>query len=96
MATQEEIRQKLVTLKPFLRKNFGVDKIGFFGSYARGEQTPNSDLDILVEFDRPIGWEVVDFIEYLEEVLHKGVDLVTVRALKPQLKDKILDEVIYA
>nr|NIQ07596.1 nucleotidyltransferase [Candidatus Korarchaeota archaeon]NIU85243.1 nucleotidyltransferase [Candidatus Thorarchaeota archaeon]NIW15326.1 nucleotidyltransferase [Candidatus Thorarchaeota archaeon]NIW53291.1 nucleotidyltransferase [Candidatus Korarchaeota archaeon] len=54
-----------------------------------------SDVDILVKFSEPIGWEVVDLKEYLESLLGKSVDLVTVNALKPQLKEKILAEVEY-
>jgi len=81
--------------KPELEDRYKVKKIGIFGSYARGEQRKTSDLDILVEFSEPIGWEFVDLKEYLESILDMKVDLVTVRALKPQLKDRILQEVIY-
>ena len=53
-------------------------------------------MDILVEFYAPIGWEFIDLKEFLEEILGREVDLVTVGALKPQLRDKILKEVVYA
>lgn len=82
--------------KPFLKKNFKVKEIGIFGSYSKGEESGKSDIDILVEFYEPIGWEFIDLKEFLEGILHREVDLVTVKALKPQLKDKILKEVIYA
>jgi len=81
--------------KPELEDKYKVKEIGIFGSYARGEQRRTSDLDVLVEFSEPIGWEFVDLKEYLESILDMKVDLVTVRALKPQIKDKILQEVIY-
>lgn len=77
-------------------EKFKVKEIGIFGSYIRGEEFEKSDVDILVEFYDPIGWEFIDLKEFLEEILDKEVDLVTVRALKPRLKDKILKEVVYA
>ena len=91
----DQIRQKLKDHLAILSKEFKVRKIGIFGSYARNEATADSDIDILVEFREPIGWEFVDLQNYLEEILRHRVDLVTVRALKPQLKDTILSDVIY-
>jgi predicted nucleotidyltransferase len=79
-----------------LREKFKIKNIGIFGSYAREEESEKSDIDILVEFYAPIGWEFIDLKEFLEEILGKEVDLVTVRALKPQLKDSILKEVVFA
>lgn len=96
MNMQEEIEETLRKYKPFLRKKFKVGMIGIFGSFARGEESEKSDVDILVEFYEPIGWEFFDLKEFLEEILGRQVDLVTVKALKPQLKDKILKEAIYA
>ena len=75
---------------------FHVKRIGIFGSYARGEQTEASDIDILVEFSAPIGWEIVDVKDYLEQLLELRVDLVTIPALKPQYRDRVLGEVVYA
>lgn len=99
MKTRKGLEETLKRFKPFLREKFKVKEIGIFGSYVRGEEAEESDVDILVEFYEPIGWEFIDFKEFLEEILGKGVDrvdLATVRALKPQLRDKILKEVIYA
>ncbi len=93
---QKEIEQTLRKYKPFLRKKFKVKRIGIFGSFARGEESEKSDIDILVEFYDPIGWEFFDLKEFLEKILGRQVDLVTVGALKPHLKDKILKEAIYA
>ncbi len=73
-----------------------MKEIGVFGSYARGEEVEESDIDLLIEFYEPVGWEFIDLKEFLEKTLDKKVDLVTVKALKPQLKDKILKEVVYA
>jgi uncharacterized protein len=88
-----DIEKILSAHKEFLKTRFHVTKIGVFGSYARGEQTEKSDVDILVELSEPIGWEYVDLKEYLEQILGKPVDLVTKNALKRQLKDSILEEV---
>lgn len=79
-----------------IREKYKVKKIGVFGSYVRGDQEETSDIDVLVEFEKPIGWEFFDIKEFLEEILGKDVDLVTVGALKPLLKDKVLKEVVYA
>ena len=96
MGTLKEIEETLKRHKPFLREKFKVKEIGIFGSYVRAEVSEKSDVDILVVFSEPIGWEFIDLKEFLEEILGKEVDLVTIRALKPQLKDKILEEVVYA
>ena len=96
MKRQDRIKETLKRFKPILREKFKVKEIGIFGSYVRGEESEESDVDILVEFDESIGWEFIDVKEFLEEILGKEVDLVTVGALKPQLRDKILKEVIYA
>lgn len=96
MKNKEGIKEKLKSLKPILKEKFKVKQIGIFGSYVRGEESEDSDIDILVEFYEPIGWEFFDFKEFLEEILGKEVDLVTVRALKPRVRDKILKEVLFA
>ncbi|PKP58398.1 MAG: nucleotidyltransferase [Candidatus Altiarchaeales archaeon HGW-Altiarchaeales-2] len=90
-----EIEEKLKKYKQLLKEKFKVKNIGIFGSYARGEESKNSDVDLLVEFYEPVGWEFIDLKEFLEELIKKDVDLVTIRALKPQLKDNILKDVVY-
>jgi len=95
MKSIETINEILNKYKSELADKYNVKEIGIFGSYARGEQRKTSDLDVLVEFTEPIGWEFVDLKEYLESILGMKVDLVTVGALKPQLKDNILQEVVY-
>jgi len=95
MKTLRTISKDLNKYMPELKEKYKVKEIGIFGSYARGEQRKTSDIDILIEFSEPIGWEFVDLKESLESILHTNVDLVTVSALKPQLKDRILQEVVY-
>lgn len=96
MKTRKEIEQILKKNKKYLKKKFKVKEIGIFGSYARNEQLKDSDVDILVKFSDKIGWEFIDLRDYLKEILDLEVDLVTIKALKPQLRDNILKEVVYA
>ena len=96
MKTSKEIETILKRDKPSLKRLFGVGEIGIFGSYARDEACEESDIDILVEFDGPVGWEFLDLKDHLEELLDIEVDLVTKKALKPGMKQRILEEVSYA
>jgi uncharacterized protein len=96
MKSRKEMEKILKKNKSYLKKKFNVNEIGIFGSYARGEESKDSDVDILVTFSESIGWEFIDLKEYLEEILDAEVDLVTIKALKPQLRDSILKEVVYA
>ena len=93
MMNQISIENKLKNLKPFLSDRFSVEKIGYFGSYSRNEQTEKSDIDIIVEFRKPLGWAFFDLQEFLEKELKIKVDLVSMKALKEQLKDSILKQV---
>jgi len=80
-----------------LREQFHVRRIGIFGSYARGHNEPLSDVDLLVELDRPVGWEIVDLHRYLEDILDMKVDLVTKGAVvrKPLLWQFIQKDLVY-
>lgn len=95
MLTPTIVEKKITELKPVLREKYFVNKIGYFGSYARGTANENSDLDILVEFSQPLGWEFFDLQDLLEENLQVTIDLVSSKALKSQLKEIILKEVKY-
>jgi len=81
--------------KDYLRQKYKVREMGIFGSYAKNEQKMGSDLDILVEFYEPVGLGYFELKDFLEDVLKIKVDLVTKMGIKPQLKDKILKDVIY-
>lgn len=96
MTSINEIRAVLRECLPDIREKYGVTSIGVFGSYARGNAGPDSDIDIIVELGRPIGWELVDLSDYLELRLQHKVDLVIRRALHPLIRDAILTEVQYA
>ena len=95
MLTKNEILEKLKELKPFLTNEFSVKEIGLFGSYSNDEQNEESDIDILVEFDKPIGWKFFSLEKYLEDIFNRKVDLVTKKALKKQLKDRILNQTLF-
>lgn len=94
--TLESLKEKLRALKPFLEAEYGVKEIGIFGSYVRGEESPTSDLDILVDFEKPIGLlKFVDLKLTLSERLGVEVDLVMKSALKPRIGKRILQEVVH-
>lgn len=97
MRTLEEVRDILSQHKEELRARFGVRRLGIFGSYARGENSPVSDVDILVEVEHPVGWEIVDLHRYLEDLLGLKVDLVTPGALrrKPLLWRSVQEDLVY-
>jgi uncharacterized protein len=95
MKTRIEIENKLKEIKPLLVSEYSVSEIGYFGSFANDKQTENSDIDILVEFARPIGWRFFTLEKYLEDIFGIKVDLVTKNALKKQLKPGILKKVRY-
>ncbi|PJB56535.1 MAG: nucleotidyltransferase [Bacteroidetes bacterium CG_4_9_14_3_um_filter_41_19] len=95
MNTQVEIENRLKELKPILSQEYNVERIGYFGSYSRNEQTIDSDIDILVYFRKPLGWEFFDLQDLLEKELELKVDLVSEKALKEQLRQIILNSVKY-
>ena len=95
MFDMDVLEAKLKEYKPILEQQYYVKKIGVFGSYVRNEQRDDSDIDIIVEFSRPVGFKFIDLKIFLEEILNREVDLVTPNALKPQIKEKILREVSY-
>jgi len=89
--------QILADSLPYLQDRFKVREIGIVGSYARGEETEESDIDILVDFSEPIGWEVVDLKEYLEDILSHRVDLILKGGItnRPRLFQAMTRDVIY-
>lgn len=78
-----------------IRSEFGVARLGVFGSRIRGEARPDSDLDVLVEFARPTFRNYMGLKRFLERLTGLPVDLVSAAALKPLLKEHILPEVQY-
>jgi predicted nucleotidyltransferase len=82
----------------FIKQKFGVKKIGMFGSFVRGEEREDSDIDIVVDFVK--GQKTFDnYMElkfYLEDIFNRDVDLVTDTSIKPQLREGIMKETVYA
>ena len=92
----DQIIDTLDKQKDFLRRTYKVSSIGIFGSYVRAENKKASDVDLLVEFYEPIGFfKFTELEEILGKLLEKKVDLVTKKALKPVIRDEILQEVVY-
>jgi predicted nucleotidyltransferase len=91
----KKIEEIIIQNKPVLSKKFKVKDIGIFGSYVRGEQKPDSDLDVLVEFNERVGFfKFMQLEEYLENLLKVKVDLVSRKALKPRIGKNILKELV--
>lgn len=94
--TSDEILAILRSHREELQQR-GVKSLSIFGSVARGEAGSESDVDLLVELDQPIGlFSFVRLQHYLEGLLGRSVDLVTREALRESLKDRILQEAIRA
>jgi len=96
MKTIAQIRMLLAEHKNEIVEKYGVTEIGIFGSYVKEEQKETSDVDILVEFKRPVGMLMfINLKNYLSDLFGVNVDLVMKKALKPRIGQRILSEVIY-
>ena len=94
MKTKEEIFKTLAALNPELQSRYKVKEIGVFGSLVRGEQTAESDVDLLVDFSEDADlFDLVGLSLFLEEKLRCKVDVVSKRALRPEIRDAVLREV---
>jgi len=93
---KEEILRILKMLKEEIKIKFRVKSIGIFGSYINNEQTDDSDIDFLVEFDENADlFHFIGLSLFLEEQFNKKVDVVSKPALKEELRKNIIQEVIY-
>ena len=95
MTELASIKQTLTQLKPELQHRFFVNSIGLFGSIVRDDFTKKSDIDIIVDFSKPIGIEFIDLAEFIESKLRKKVDLVSRNGIKPKYFLQIEPEIIY-
>ncbi|NBY24261.1 MAG: DNA polymerase subunit beta [Chitinophagaceae bacterium] len=89
------IKSTLAALKPELEEKFHVKSIGIFGSATRSDFTPESDVDIIVDFNQTIGVEFIDLAEFLESKLAFKIDLVTKNGIKPEYYTLIEQEIVY-
>jgi uncharacterized protein len=98
MLNKDEILIKLKEIKPILSEKFYIKNLGLFGSYVRGENLPNSDIDLLFEYDesKPFSFFTLIHLEdFLGDLFKIKIDLANKKTLKPDLKDNILNEVIF-
>jgi len=96
MRSQAEIKALLREMLPELSVQYHVRKIGIFGSYSKDCQTPKNDLDLVVEFDQPIGmFAFVPLMHGISDRLGTRVDLVTPSGLHPLIRDQVMSEVVY-
>ncbi len=91
MLTKEYLINTLRSLKPSLYQEFAVKQIGLFGSFNLGTQNEQSDIDLLVELERPVGWKFFTLELQLEKIFGRKIDLVTKNALKAPIKEQILN-----
>lgn len=85
----------LKKIKPILADKYHVSSIGLFGSIVRDDFSPSSDIDIIVDFSKPIGIEFVDLADFIEKALNKKVDLVSKRGIKQKYYSQIEPEIVY-
>lgn len=94
MKTKAEVLTILQSEKPELIRRYGVKRLALFGSYARGTQRDDSDVDILVEVDPRIGLGFVDLADRIEDVLGIRADVVSRRAIKPRYWEIIKEDLV--
>jgi uncharacterized protein len=98
MKTLSEIQVLLKEHKPYLQQQYGMRIIGVFGSYVRNEQRPESDIDILIELERPPRITLIDLVELeykLSDLLGVKVDIALKQNLRKRIGKRILDEVVF-
>ena len=95
MLSKDDILTKLKLMLPMLSSEYAVERIGLFGSFINGEESKDSDIDLLVKLNRPIGWKFFTLQILLEETFGKKVDLITEKGIREEFKSHILTSVEY-
>jgi predicted nucleotidyltransferase len=95
MKTLDEIKSILVDNKSRLSDEFGLTELAVFGSYSRNDQTEDSDIDVLVDFGKPVGLEFIELAIELENLLGLKVDLVSKNGIKPRYFESVKEELVY-
>lgn len=96
MLSLDKIKHCLTIQKSILQNKYKINRVGIFGSYVRGEQKSESDLDILIDYEEaPSLFTLIEIENLLSELLGMKVDLVTRKGIKPKLRRYILEEVVY-
>lgn len=94
--TLDEVLERLRAALPDLKARYPIERLGVFGSFARGEQRPDSDVDILVDFNGVLGLEIVDLWQDLKAITGKEISLASLRSMKAHHQRAILPDVRYA
>ena len=94
MSTNEVI-SKLRSIKPYLQREYAVSTVGLFGSFSTGNYTESSDVDILIDFDRPTGIEFIDVSCFLEKEFQRKVDVVSLKGIKEKYFKEIEKDIVY-
>lgn len=95
MYTLQQIKEILAKAKPELQKKYPLSELGIFGSYARGDATEESDIDVLVDFNDRIGIKFLSLVFEIEELFHKKVDVVSRGGIKPNYFKYVEEDLIY-
>lgn len=96
MTQLESIKDLLLRLKPELMEKYSISSIGLFGSVVRNDFSPkSSDIDIIVDFSKPIGIEFIDLADYLEQKIKRKIDLVSRNGIKQKYFQAIESDIIY-
>ena len=97
MKTLDEILETLRQVLPELKNKYNITKMGVFGSYARGEQTADSDIDILINFDNEdfSYFDLMDIERNLAEIFNNKVDLLMEAEIKPRIKPYVMEDIVY-
>lgn len=93
MITKHKMIRVLREEKPYLKESYGVKKIALFGSFAKRNYTKTSDIDMLVEFEKPIGLKFMDLAEYLEKRLGRKTDILTNDGIKSIRSKKVAQDI---
>ncbi len=96
MLTLQNILLTLRNHLPELQKKYPIGRLGVFGSYARGDATENSDIDIAVELNGPMGLNFVAMAEEIEDLLGKKTDVVPLRSIRPTYLEFVQKDIVYA
>lgn len=94
MNNLNQIQSKLKNIHPSLIQRYPIKRLALFGSIVRNEQTPDSDIDILVEFSKPVGFQFFELAHELENYLKCPVDLVSRNGIKPAYFAEIQNELL--
>jgi len=92
---EDDLINDIKRLLPVLRSNFFVSRIGYFGRVVPDRRYPTHDIDLLVEFAKPVGWKFFELEEYLEYKLNRKIDITTEAGLSASIKSQVLEKVVF-